>query len=1117
MTTQIAARLSITRRYLRSVNIARDLDDPESLDGYIMTPSARDATIRITHGLAADSRQRAFRLVGAYGSGKSAFGLFLARLLRERGQGPATQLFAASSSQPHPVSNWNSIIIVGRRVSFTAELLRTVASPPPALDISDTLIDKAHLLLRTTKPQDPEDVAALISDVANDLRKRTGAGLLIIIDEMGRFLEYAAVNTRAEDPSIFQSLAERSGAQAGVNLAVLGILHHGFVDYVAGMGSWIETEWARLSSRYEEIRFDSSTEQSLFMLARALNHQPAPGKDIRQTAEQVFRQAIDRGVYTAKPEDVVAIAPYLYPLHPAVIATIASATRRFGQNERSLFSFLHSLEPDGFQRFIRSTKHGPKNWFRTQNVFDHLAATIAETPANARQRRWSLALDACIVAAHLSPAHQDILKTVALFSVLEPLPGLIANADTIAWCLQRPVTQVSSLLRDLCTRRLTYKRSHTEDYSLWSNASVDLSHWLDKAAANVHPPRHLHDVAAFPRVGRSVVAHRHYHTTGTLRSFDVSVWTGEQPITSPTDGRILVVPLNMDQDYDKALRDLGKSIAHPLTLVCLRRIPPAALKWAHEFALWNWVRDNCKELRIDELARTEVSERIATAEAALFRFTALLASPTNSHPDSWWAGGHPIDIPLDALSSVVSNICDDVYNKTPVLRNEVLNRENLTSAGATARMRLLEAMLSNPAEDRLGIKGTPPELAMYLSLFRSSGIHRADAVGMFAFHAPTHSRWQPAWSHITNRLAEEEAIPFADLMRELGDPPFGIRAGPSLLLIAAYMLAAPHKIGIFERGTFVPELTIAHFMRLAKTPRNFALRSFREPANHAGLLPTLANGLPTIGPCDPTVPSITAAMYHWFNRLTPYVLQTDELSPTATAVRDLLRKQTDPGDLFFRHLAEACLPPDSPTDRPHLDPETFTTTLDAALQEMEQAIGHLRRRAIDSVLSAFSATDLASLRTSLHRDLAPYNQFLRDHRLSVFVERATRRDVSDDLWLDGIAGHVFRRRPADWTDGMIDDFHLEVRTIASNLAKWLSLVQAAHGSRASLRSVHVVGIDGRDRMVVLTKRPHDQSLGQRIEAVRALLGDDPDGLEILGRLLEEYIDLYAHPPDTETN
>ena len=57
------------------------------------------------------------------------------------------------------------------------------------------------------------------------LYAESGRGLLLLIDEMGRYVEYAVSNPSREDPSVFQQLAERSGGSRSNGLAVVGFLH----------------------------------------------------------------------------------------------------------------------------------------------------------------------------------------------------------------------------------------------------------------------------------------------------------------------------------------------------------------------------------------------------------------------------------------------------------------------------------------------------------------------------------------------------------------------------------------------------------------------------------------------------------------------------------------------------------------------------------------------------------------------------------------------------------------------------------------------------------------------------------------------------------------------------
>lgn len=63
----------------RSVNLERDFYAHVSLDGYILTATARQALARLGEGFT-DSKARALTLTGLYGSGKSTFALFAAKL-----------------------------------------------------------------------------------------------------------------------------------------------------------------------------------------------------------------------------------------------------------------------------------------------------------------------------------------------------------------------------------------------------------------------------------------------------------------------------------------------------------------------------------------------------------------------------------------------------------------------------------------------------------------------------------------------------------------------------------------------------------------------------------------------------------------------------------------------------------------------------------------------------------------------------------------------------------------------------------------------------------------------------------------------------------------------------
>ena len=71
---------SLQRRYSRSINLERDLENVEALEGYILTKRAIESLERILNAFSSEEGNRAWTLTSVYGTGKSAFAHYLISL-----------------------------------------------------------------------------------------------------------------------------------------------------------------------------------------------------------------------------------------------------------------------------------------------------------------------------------------------------------------------------------------------------------------------------------------------------------------------------------------------------------------------------------------------------------------------------------------------------------------------------------------------------------------------------------------------------------------------------------------------------------------------------------------------------------------------------------------------------------------------------------------------------------------------------------------------------------------------------------------------------------------------------------------------------------------------------
>jgi hypothetical protein len=90
-------------------------------------------------------------------------------------------------------------------------------------------------------------------------RKRTEqehGWLLIIIDELGKCLEFAALHPERQDVYFLQQRAELATSSGSEPIFTIGLLHQGFNAYAHQFSQSAQKEWEKVAGRFEELLFD---------------------------------------------------------------------------------------------------------------------------------------------------------------------------------------------------------------------------------------------------------------------------------------------------------------------------------------------------------------------------------------------------------------------------------------------------------------------------------------------------------------------------------------------------------------------------------------------------------------------------------------------------------------------------------------------------------------------------------------------------------------------------------------------------------------------------------------------------------------------------------------------
>src|SRR5690606_11688769 len=94
--------------------------------------------------------------------------------------------------------------------------------------------------------------------------QRKGIGLAFIIDEFGKFLEYASKNNPGIELYFIQQLCEWINNTTTESL-LIATLHQDFNAYSFNLNRSQQQEWSKVKGRFKEIVFNEPVEQLLFL------------------------------------------------------------------------------------------------------------------------------------------------------------------------------------------------------------------------------------------------------------------------------------------------------------------------------------------------------------------------------------------------------------------------------------------------------------------------------------------------------------------------------------------------------------------------------------------------------------------------------------------------------------------------------------------------------------------------------------------------------------------------------------------------------------------------------------------------------------------------------------
>lgn len=864
-------------KYTPSVNIEYTEFDEQS---YIITQNAKCVIGSIINSF--NSGMHSFNIIGSYGTGKSNFILAL-----EHGLKTPTYNFINNIGQFNGYTKFEFLKIVGDYSSIDKCLLKQL---PKEHTSSNNLFDN-------------------LSSYYTNLQTQ-GKFLFIVIDEFGKQLEYAAKNNPEKELYILQKLAEFINDKKK-NIILLTTLHQNFNSYSKLLSESQRNEWMKVKGRFCEIVFNEPVEQLLYLAASRLEKRKT--RLLNTRFKSLFEIAKESNFISPTLE--YELAEKLYPMDMFSAQALSLAIQRYGQNERTLFSFLESRGTESLAEF----EEHPRKTYSLANVYDYITYTFhsflsevnSDSP-NWRAMRVAIERAEGVIDVENIPAAVKIIKSIGLLNLFSSANVRLSKENFERYAtFSLGVKEAKEIIRQLEQHKIIRFAIYKSQYIITEGTDLNIEHALLEAAG--HVPRSRDIVTKLNTHFDLPVefANATYYRKGTPRPFRYIIAEKAEVIvpTNEVDGYINLVFNSTDSGLEEIKR--CSSECKEVNLFVYFRNTDIIIDH-----LWEIDKLEYLENQIDSkdlVAQKELRSLLFYEKKQLNE--AVLASLfTYSDTIAWIYKGIELEVKDKTdFNKLLSAICEEIYHKTPTFINELVNKHKVSSTISSARTKYLERLLANPDFENLGFEKEkfPPEKTIYKTLLQTTGIHKKQ-FGVYDLHAPSEESFQGLWEACENFMVSSSDKPkkVSELIEILKAKPFKLKQGFLEFWIPTYLIIKKNDYSFFSpKKVYIPTINRDVLEIFQRNPNDFSVKAFNVDGVKLDLFNQYRKIVGAAGDADFTTDSLIETIkpfIGFYNTLNKYTKHTKKLGKsTSVKFRDALAKATDPEKTFFEDLPKA--------------------------------------------------------------------------------------------------------------------------------------------------------------------------------------------------------------------
>lgn len=582
------------------------------------------------------------------------------------------------------------------------------------------------------------DVVDLYEEVNKELKKKGYTGMYIVYDEFSKYLESNINSVSKVDIKLLQDMAEKCNRSQNQQMHLLLISHKEISNYIdESSDKSILDAWRGVSGRFSNIELNNNFEQIYDVISQVIIKDEKIWGNFQIEYNDLFNEISLLNNDTKflgynSEEEIKKIIKDSYPLHPISMFLLPRLSEKIAQNERTLFTFLSSREKYTLNDFL--TKRDKEFELLTPDyIYDYFEPLFRkESYISPIYKIYKLTNNILI---KLSDAENDlyskIIKSISLIYMVEQYEKIAPKIDTILdiYCINNySREEVEKIILNLIDiEALIYQKKSNNFLQLKDRTGVDVKNEIQKRVSKIEIEKSSIDILNEINSENYIYPARYNDENEIVRYFDFRFISSdlisdiedlskikERFTDLKGDGLILgIIPTSkksLERIKEECLSEkCAKNIVFILPKTNIKNIGKNIYEYMALLELKNIYHENKLLLEEYEVYLEDLREVILKYISNYIRpekgQSLYIVNQKNEKLNR-----------KSQLSNILSDICEVKYDKTPVIVNEIINKNELSTTTLNSRSRIINGFFETENDINFGVENSNQDMSILRSV-----------------------------------------------------------------------------------------------------------------------------------------------------------------------------------------------------------------------------------------------------------------------------------------------------------------------------------------------------------------------------------------------------------------